>query len=157
MSTKSSQGNAEYEEFLRDAVLMFVALGRCSASIERNRFWDLYTKERITRTLKDGYGVGEVGLDYFEGVGKFAVRLQETPESPAVVSIDCEFIAHLHAPEPISKRFVERFVKSELQLVLIPFARQFVASTTAIMGIPPLTLPLSRTFHGKKPAKDKKG
>ena len=50
---------------------------------------------------------------------------------------------------------MERFVDSEFRLILVPYARQFVSSTTAQMGIPPLVIPLSIASSSKRSNKEK--
>jgi len=118
MSTKPQQSNVEYEEFLRGVDLMYVALRKCAAAVDEKRLRKAFAGEQgPVRTLHDDYKLTDFGPAYFEGTGVFSIRLLETEKTDSAVVVDCEFVAHLHAVEPIHKPFVERFVKSELQLI----------------------------------------
>jgi len=143
-TNKSQISDGEYEEFLRGLSLKAVGLKRCSASLDRAALYELWeTKKTPVRDFKDTYRVTEVAADFFEVSGLFLVTVRESGDSEPVVTIECEFEAHLHATEPIPRVFVDRFVKSALQLILVPYARPFVSSITAQMSIPPLIIPLS--------------
>lgn len=138
------QNDGRYEEFLRGVELVSVGLRGCSAHLDRaglSRLWS--SEKRPPRTFSDTYRLTEVGSGFFEAAGLFVVKVQESLSVAPVLSVECEFEAHLHGVEPISKAFVERFVKSEFRLILVPYARQFVSSITAGMSIPPLIIPLS--------------
>lgn len=100
-------------------------------------------KDGPTRIFRHSFKSTQLGSNFFEASGAFVVKLQESDDSDPVLHVECEFEAHLHGPEPISKASVERFVDSEFRLILIPYARQFVSATTAQMSIPPLVIPLS--------------
>ena len=95
------------------------------------------------RIFRHAYKSTQIGLDFFDASGAFIVSIQESEQTRPVLHVECEFEAHLHGPEPISKASVERFVDSEFGLILVPYARQFVSATTAQMSIPPLVIPLS--------------
>lgn len=149
MSTRESAnslrtgGEAKYDEFLRRVELISVGLRRCSASLDRPRLIALYAENKAPRrTLADTYKVTDIGENYFEAAGSFVVHLRESNASTPVLTVECEFEAHLHGPEPISEASVKRFVESEFRLILVPYARQFVSSVTATMSIPPLVMPL---------------
>ena len=123
---------------------MSVGLKGCSAFVDRDglhAIWD--AKKNPVRDFKDTYSVTEIGNGYFEASGSFMVKVSETPASRPVVTIECEFEAHLHGEKPLNAAFVERFVGSAFQLIVIPYARLFVSSVSAQMSIPPLVLPLS--------------
>lgn len=144
-ATNASQESDErYEQFLRSLRLIWVGLKGSSSSLDRTALFRLLAeKKRPVRTFEGNYKVNEVGAGYFEASGLFAVTVRESPEAEPVVSVTCEFEAHLHAAKPLYGPFVERFAKSEFPLILVPYARQFVSTTTAQMSIPPLFIPLS--------------
>ncbi len=136
--------DSKYDQFLRGLRIISIGLKSCSASIDRQALLRLMdSKDGPMRIFRDSYKTTLVGTNFFEASGAFMVRVQESPESKPAVLVECEFEAHLHGPEPISKASVERFVKSDFRLLLIPYARQFVSATTAQMSIPPLIIPLS--------------
>jgi hypothetical protein len=138
------EADSKYEDFLRGLRLISVALKNCSASIDRTAlFAAMEKKDGPIRSFRHSYKSTDIGKNFFEAAGLFVVSLQKVDESIPVLQVQCEFEAHLHGPEPVSKAHVERFVDSEFQLILVPYARQFISSTTAQMSIPPLVIPLS--------------
>jgi hypothetical protein len=145
--------DSKYEQFLRGLRLISVSLKSCSASVDRTGLFKLMNKkDGPTRIFRHAYKTTQIGTNFFEAAGAFIVNVQESePDRPAL-HVECEFEAHLHGPEPISKAYVERFVDSEFGLILVPYARQFVSATTAQMSIPPLVIPLS---VGDDPPKNK--
>jgi hypothetical protein len=149
MSTRKAkstlqESDGSYEQFLRGIDLVSVGLKGCSAFLDRSGLHSLYSEtKRPLRSFKGAYKVTQMGEGFFEASGLFIVTVRESPDAKPVLSVECEFEAHLHGIEPIAKGFVERFVNSEFQLILVPYARQFVSSTTAQMSIPPLIIPLS--------------
>lgn len=150
MSTEEAKNNSpgddgRYEEFLRGVELINIGLKRCSANLDRIPFFKLYAKEkaRPVRSVRDSYKITHVGKRFFEASGAFNINLRESAEADPILTVECEFEAHLHGPEPIPEEFLQRFVQSEFKLILIPYARQFVSSLTATMSIPPLVIPLS--------------
>jgi hypothetical protein len=150
------ENDGGYGEFLRGLDLVWVGLKGCSVFIDRDGLSKLFSeKKRSVRRFSDTYAVRGLGPNFFEASGSFIVTIQESPEAKPVLTVECEFDAHLHGPEPISKGFVERFVASDFQLILVPYARQFVSTTTAQMGIPPLVIPLSIASQTKHSGKDK--
>lgn len=158
-----SEGDSNYEQFLRGLRLISLGLKSCSATLDREGLYKLLDeKDGPSRVFRDKYKITQIGLDFFEASGAFTVRVQESENSKPVVLVECEFEAHLHGTKPISKACVEQFVQLEFRLILIPFARQFVSATTAQMSIPPLIIPLSigsrsknsSTARPKKSAKD---
>lgn len=145
--------DSKYEQFLRGLRLISIGLKSCSASLDRTGLFRLMDKkDDPIRIFRHSYGITQLGSDFFEASGAFVVKVRESEQSDPVLNVECEFVAHLHGPEPISKASVERFVDSEFRLILIPYARQFVSTTTAQMSIPPLVIPLS---IGEPPKKER--
>jgi hypothetical protein len=136
--------DSKYEQFLRGLRLVSVSLRSCSASVDRTGLFKLLNKkDGPVRIFRHSYKSTQVGTNFFEACGAFTVNVQESEVSNPVLRVECEFEAHLHGPEPISKVSVDRFVDSEFALILVPYARQFISATTAQMSIPPLVIPLS--------------
>jgi hypothetical protein len=139
-----SEGESKYEQFLRGLHIVSIGLKSCHATLDRDGLFTLMDgKDGPMRVFKDTYKTTRVGSNFFEASGAFIVTVQESQTSQPVLSVECEFEAHLHGLEPIAKANVDRFVSTEFRLILVPFARQFVSSTTAQMSIPPLVIPLS--------------
>lgn len=147
--------DGKYEEFVRGLELIAVGLKRCSASLDRSAWYRAITPpKKPLRSFNGAYKVTEWGPGFFEASGEFVVTVKESSSAPPALAVECEFEAHFHGVLPIPKALVERFVSSEFQLILIPYARQFVSSVTAAMSIPPLILPLSTksAVHSKSEA-----
>lgn len=158
--TKKSPANNNhgYEEFVRGIELIGVALTRCSASLDRDRFRKASEEKHVHPSLKDTYRLSDFQSKCFEAVGEFVVRIVADDEQPCVV-VECEFTAHFHAQSDLDQQYAKRFSESEVQLVLVPFARQFIAGISGSMCIPPLVMPLYRRFpvaRPKSPVREKK-
>ena len=79
----------------------------------------------------------------FDAIGDFKLTVQDPKTDKAALKIDAQYAAHFQGKKPIDRVLAERFVKSELKLVMWPFFRQFVFDTTGRMAIRPITVPLS--------------
>lgn len=153
VTSNLQQNDDQYETFLRGLDLISVGLKSCSASLNRGGLRRLYSEnKKILRSFKDNYKTTQFGPGFFEASAQFHVTVKESADAEPVLSVECEFEAHLHGADPIPQVFVERFVKSEFQLILIPYGRHFVSSTTAQMSIPPLVIPLSTRSYSDSPA-----
>jgi hypothetical protein len=155
-ATSSLQENdGGYARFLEGLELIAVGLKGCSAHLNRSGMARLSREERRSlRSFTEAYKVTEVGRGYFEACGSFIVTVRESAEAKPVLLVECEYEAHLHGPEPLSVAFIERFVGSEFQLILVPYARQFISSTTAQMSIPPVVIPLSTASPPKSSTRE---
>jgi preprotein translocase subunit SecB len=149
-----SENDGKYEDFIEGLTLVNIGLKSCSATLDRVGLYELYSDKKEPKRLFQGsYMVTKLAETFFEAAGLFVVAFSEERESKPPLSVECEFEAHIHGIEPISKDFVERFVASEFQLILVPYVRQFVSALTAQMCIPPVVLPLSPKLHKKSEAK----
>jgi preprotein translocase subunit SecB len=139
-----AESNDKYEEFLKGLSLISVGLKQSSASLNRSGLYEIWdAKKAPLRDFNETYKITKMGTNFFESSGLFVATVRESRTASPVVAVECEFEAHLHGTEPIQKILVQRFVDSAFQLILIPYARQFVSSVTAQMSIPPLVIPLS--------------
>ncbi len=120
-----------------------VALSSSTCAIRRDAFFEALDKKvKLTRNFVATFSAMEITKKYFDGLGHFKLTITNTDSDP-LVSVDCSFEAHVHSSQTFTNEFVERFVQSELRLILTPYARSFVSNLTASMAIPPITLPLS--------------
>lgn len=142
-----------YEAFLRGLDLIVVELNSCASAIDRVAMREVSQAKSPARLLSENYKTKVVHSKFFDAVGEFEATISATKDSTPAVSIRCEFEAHFHTDENASKAHIERFVRSEFQFVVLPYARQFISATTAQMGIRPVTIPLStRTGRNIEPA-----
>lgn len=142
LKTITSQTEAaDYMEFLSTVQLVGLALKSSSASIDRNVFFDLLEEKKPVRRLSEEYASTDVGKDHFDAEGRYKVTVAD--EAKTGLLIQFAFEVHLHAKGLVDPQKAERFAKSDLRFILLPYARQFVTSITGQMQIPPVVLPLA--------------
>jgi preprotein translocase subunit SecB len=141
---QSTQLDSAYAAFIRELDLVAVGLKSCSSQIDRVSFFKLGRgPKKSLKVFTQDYQLGTVGKNYFDAEGRFSVAITEAEKSKPALLIEFTYLAHVHCPEPVPKAMAERFCKSELRLVLVPYARQFVSTLTGQMSIPPVVLPLT--------------
>jgi hypothetical protein len=142
------EGDTEkaYEAFVQNLEVFTIGLVSCECKIDRKAFFDI--KQRI-QSFSHEYELTKHGADYFDATGRFSVGVTDAKDSPPVLTVQCSFQAHIHGKGPISKQHAERFANSELKLVMVPFARQFVANISNQMAVPPVILPLTRRVSSR--------
>jgi len=138
-ASKSQPGEKAYESFVGSVDVLAIWLKSCSSEISRAAFFEI---ENGLNVFKQSYRVLEVLQDHFEAEGKFELTIAASEGTDSVVKLQFSFVADIHSDQEISKDHADRFAHSELRLVLMPFARQFVSTITSQMAIPPVLLPL---------------
>lgn len=134
----------DYLLFLSSLRLVGLGLKSSSTSINRTLFFELLEAEQPNkplRSLSEAYKATNVGKDFFDAEGLYSISIADGEK--VALRIECAFSVHMHAPSPVDAEMAERFSKSDLRFVLLPFARQFVSSISSQMEIPPLVLPLA--------------
>ena len=142
---RTTQNDKAYEGFLQSLELVSLALRSCSSQLNRDAYFDItFGKNRkALRSLRDTYSVTSFDETYFEAEGRFALTVSSGTDDPPVLMIEFVYEIHMHGKPPLSKEMADRFTKSELRLILIPFARQFISTLSAQMAIPPVLIPLA--------------
>lgn len=136
--------DADYESFLQGLQLVDLHLASSSSVVDREAFFALYGRsKKMIRSFRDEYAITTVGPRYFEAEGRFTLSVSESADSEAALRLEFAFSVHMHGTPPIWEEGAERFVESELRLILVPYARQFVTQMTGQMSIPPIILPLA--------------
>ena len=132
-----------------------VGLKDCSASLERGALLSLYPKDskkvsKAVRGIRQDYKVVNVSTNYFDVEGTVTLMVgASSSDSPALV-VECTYEAHIHAKPPFTRVQAERFSQSELRLLLVPYARQFISGVTSQMSIPPVVIPLAARFEDER-------
>lgn len=140
-SSRPASRDNEYGQFLQSLTLIGLALKSCSASVDRTSYAKLREKgNRPARTIKEKYTLTDTGANFFEAEGQFDVVI--SGDKLTALHLECIFETHFHFEPPLKKECAQRFTDTELRLVLLPYARQFVSSVTAQMQIP-LLIPLA--------------
>lgn len=73
----------------------------------------------------------------------------------ALFTIEATYLIVMSAPDELPEGFAEVYIANNLTITVFPFVRELVASLTARMGLPPLTLPYIINQFAKEPDKPK--
>ena len=138
----------EYEAFVQGLRVIGIALASCVCNLDREAYYELKDQ---ANSFSHEYELTEAGKDYFDATGRFSVTVAESTGRTPALSVKCIFQTHFHGQEPILRQHAERFTNSELKLILVPYARQFVTSITSQMSIGPVILPLTRQITTSSP------
>jgi len=140
----SAKPSASYENFLRSVRLVAIGLRDCRCSLVR-RDYVLVLKEResgLTR-INAEYKLTDVGPTNFDACGSFSLDIEHRRSKKQVLSVNCSFETHFHADFAPGSELPQRFVDSELRLILWPYFRELTSTLTAKMAIRPVVVPLS--------------
>jgi preprotein translocase subunit SecB len=146
MPEAKAQNSTEYQEFIADLDMYYLALSEASCKINREAFWEKDSEHRIAYNLKSKPVCVE--SKSFDVRCVFTLAMTGEKSKSPVVNVVAEFDVSFHSSKP-KKEFVEEFCKSEIRLLVIPYCREFVTDLTARMHIPPLILPLSTKMGAK--------
>jgi hypothetical protein len=137
--------DSNYETFLTTVRPVAIDLSGCTASLDATLYWKLRESKprKGRREMSARYRINRVATNYFDVVGEFSIELTDPETKKRAMSIECSFLCHFHADEPINSKHAERFTESECRVAIWPYFRQFVSDTTARMGIPPVVIPVS--------------
>ena len=144
MASKSKRQNIpeqednNYIEFLKNIELVALALNRSGAEINR----ELYEGSASSRNISAKSRLSDLSDTSFDAVGSFELTVRNKADKTAL-KVECVFEGHFHSEKLLTRSFAERFVDSELRLVMWPYFRQFVFDITARMWIPPVLIPFS--------------
>jgi preprotein translocase subunit SecB len=142
---QNSSVDKAYAQFLERLQLFGLGLKGCSSSIERVAlFAAIEAKKELSRNFQESYKLLRCGSKYFDCEGRLAVTITEkrVPSGPVLLSVECVYDAHLHSTG-FQVTFAERFIQTDLALILRPYARALIADITARMSVPPVVLPLA--------------
>jgi hypothetical protein len=140
----SRPGNSGYEEFLKSVRPIALGLLESSCKLDRSAYGRLMSqKNKAGRLISTEYKVTSAENGYFDATGRFSLAVAENPRATPVLVIECLYETHFHCKAPVQKEMVERFVVSELRLVLWPYFRELVFGLSGKMSIPPITIPLA--------------
>lgn len=142
-SSQQKQPAKQYADFLRGIKLIGLALGKCSASLDRGLYFARDRSDKSVRTISVDYKLADVKKDYFDVSAQFRLTVEDKTKPVVALTIDCEFVGHFHCgTADVPREFADRFTQSELRLILWPYFREFVSDITSKMSIPPVLIPL---------------
>ena len=130
-----------YTQFLKTIEPVTIALVNGHFRADRDRYFEERRKELSVawRCIPV-----EIGDDYFEADATIKIILKTaSKKSKPAIEIIATYRLHIHAPKPISKEFIARFVDSEVRLLFWPYFREYASSVSGRMHIPPIMLPMA--------------
>jgi hypothetical protein len=135
--------STDYKTFLRDLNLFNICVVRSSSEIHQRRYFGLLSRKRdALKTLQLTCELSDVGDGFFDTTSTFHLAVGGSNVGKSALTIECVFLGHFHVRGQIRRELAQRFTDSELELIVMPYFRQFVFDTTARMSIPPITVPL---------------
>jgi preprotein translocase subunit SecB len=133
--------NRAYLRFLSGLQLRSLGLKGSSTTLDRELFWDFaQKKDKTERRLTEAYEPTVIGRDSFGAEARYELTISE--EDRVALKIECVFEVHMQASSSVEPSMAERFSKSDLRFIVLPYARHFVTDVTGQMQIPPIVLPL---------------
>jgi preprotein translocase subunit SecB len=136
-----------YIKFITSLHLVGLGLKSSSAELHRDILFEIQSGQPA-RTFTQGYRHVEIGEDYFDVEGQFAVTVADGEQLG--VRIECVFEAHFHCSQP-QQTMIERFTEQDLRFMILPYARSFVSDMCGKMQIPPIMLPLATAAGMARP------
>jgi len=133
-----------YASFLKTLQLFGTGLKSCSSEVQR---WPLLAalekKREPTRKFVESYDLTDCVANFFDCQGHFTYTITDNDvKNPVLLRVECVYEAHIHGAG-VNPDLAQRFVTSELRLMLRPYARALISDITARMAVPPVTLPLA--------------
>ena len=137
-------GKISKNGFDEKVTLVGMGIKTCSSKLDRSAYFQirrLRPKDEI-RSISSSVYVEKCTDIAFDGVVKYAVRIEDRTHKGAPVQIECAYQVHFHAPKGFRRQDAEAFVRSYLTIITWPYFREFVSDMSARMAIATLTLPL---------------
>jgi hypothetical protein len=141
-SSERKPNERSYAAFIEGLSLVGLGLKGCSAKLNRGAFFESTKRgKKTSRVIAQKYNLVDVSNGAFDVEGTYTLTISGPDSTPALM-VDCTFEAHVHVKLPFERSHAERFAKSEMRLLLVPYARQFISNITSQMAIPPIVVPL---------------
>jgi hypothetical protein len=157
MTTKKKQQTAgplqydtEYDSFVQGLQLVGLGMKSCRGDLDREA---LFASKETAKIFVHKYRLTDFSDKAFDAEGNFELAISESEEAAPAVKMECVFEVHFHGHGAILREHAERFVGSELRLILVPLARQFFFSLSGQMAIAPVVVPLTTRFSKKSKKK----
>jgi hypothetical protein len=141
------QYDSAYDAFVQGLDLIGLALKSSRCDLDRRAFFSI---EEPVKAFVHKYRLTELAENSFDAEGYFELSISESKDKAPAVKMECIYETHFHGEAPIRREDAERFIDSELKLVLIPHARQFFYSLGGQMSIQPIIVPLATRSGGSK-------
>jgi preprotein translocase subunit SecB len=136
MST-AVQIDPEYTQFLQSVELISISIVHSSFRIRRDEYLRSEDTQNEARLRCTPIEVGDGSFDL-----RATLKLTASSEHRPLVRLFATYELHFHSKN-VTRERVERFASNEVRVVIWPFFREYVASATARMHVPPIILPIA--------------
>jgi preprotein translocase subunit SecB len=129
---------AQYRDSLTNVELLEIYLVKSTVEINK----DLLSADSIPSIdIKDKFkflnGKKETNISV-----EYKLKAFDKNKKTDILNISAEYTVLLQTKENLSDEFWEIYQKATLPLIIWPYLREYIQSTTSRMNIPPLTLPM---------------
>jgi hypothetical protein len=139
----SKSADAAYEHFLKHVRPIGLGLLESTCKLNRSAYGQLMSqKNRAGRLISTEYKLVAAEGGYFDATGRFSLAVAEHQKATPALAIEAFYETHFHCKAPVNRELAERFVASELRLVMWPYFRELVFDLCGKMSIPAITIPL---------------
>jgi hypothetical protein len=140
----SKAASSDYGDFLKSVRPVGLGLRESSCKLNRDSYAELLGKKnKAGRLISTEYKLSEAEPGYFDATAKFSLAVVEHQKATPALTIDALYESHFHCEAAANRELVERFVASELRLVMWPYFRELVFDFCGKMSIAPITIPLA--------------
>jgi hypothetical protein len=135
---------ASYERFLKSVRPIALGLLESSCKLNRETYAELMSqRNKAGRLISTEYKLVVADAGYFDATGKFSLAVAEHQKATPALTIEAFYESHFHCKASVNPKLADRFVASELRLVMWPYFRELVFDLCGKMSIPPITIPLA--------------
>jgi preprotein translocase subunit SecB len=140
----SRYADSGYEQFLKSVRPIALGLLESSCKVDRFAYGRIMSqKNRPGKLISTEYKLREAESGYFDATGRFSLAVAEGQKANPALVIEAVYESHFHCKSPVDKELAERFVSSDLRLIMWPYFRELIFDLCGKMSIPPITIPLA--------------
>ena len=140
MNNKISLADKGYSAFLASLDPVSIALVKSAVSLERLKYLES-ERERIYVIFASK--LLRLGDEHFDVKTTLELEIKKEEASKPLLRFSATYDLHFHA-DGVTKQNVDRFVKSDVRLLIWPYLRELVSSMSSRMHIPPILLPVGK-------------
>jgi preprotein translocase subunit SecB len=137
-SSKKIIASRQYSKFLESLQPFTIALVHEAFRVDRVQYLEA-EKEQISVRLVPR--LEQAGDGFFDARATLYLLITKAGEDRPLIRFTATYELHFHASH-VTEENVERFVASELRIVIWPYFRELVNNASGRMHIPPIILPV---------------
>jgi preprotein translocase subunit SecB len=134
-----------YSSFLSSLDPTTIALIHEAFRIDRLKYLE---SEKDSLNVRVSSKLLSIGDGFFDVRSTLILVITKAGDEKPLVRFLATYDIHFHGKE-INKRNVDRFITSELRLIIWPYYRELVNNASGRMHIPPIILPISGNKENK--------